>query len=285
MGPTGQPPEIFDRRRRRALRERAAGRHGDSFLWHYVAEELAERLAMVSRDFKRGLVIGPMAGFAAAIIADRQCALSFACVCNAENKGAIVAEEDLLPFDPQTFDLVIAAGTLDSVNDLPGALVQIRRILMPDGLFLGHMFGAGSLATLKSLMIGADGDMAAPHIHPQIDLRSAADLLSRAGFALPVADGDVMQVRYGGWRSIVSDVRDAGIGNALAGPRRYLGKGAPARLDAEWQRCADSLGKCDEQFTHLFLTGWTPSPDQQKPARRGTGKVSLAAVLPSSAKT
>lgn len=281
METSGQPPEIFDRRRRRAMRERAARWSGEQFLWDYIASELAERLALVTRDFEHVLVIGPMAGRADAIIAGRNCTLRSACLSPAEAVGAVEAEEDRLPFKPQSFDLVIAAGTLDSVNDLPGALVQIRRILKPDGLFLGHMFGAGSLSTLKSLMMEADGDAARAHIHPQIDLRSAADLLSRAGFALPVADSDVVPVRYGNWRSIIRDVRSTGIGNALAGPSVYLGKAWPERLDAAWQRQSDDDGKLIERFVHIFLSGWTPAPNQPKPAARGSGTVSLTSVFPS----
>lgn len=285
MDHSGNPPEIFDRRRRRALRERAARRGGDGFLWQYVASELTERLDLVSRDFKRALIIGPMAGYATAILGHRQCAVSFSGLSKDEIQSAVISEEDQLRFDSQSFDLVIAGGTLDSVNDLPGALVQIRRILKPDGLFLGHMFGAGSLSTLKSLMMAADRDLAAPHIHPQIDLRSAADLMSRAGFALPVADSDILPVRYRDWRQIIADVRNAGIGNALAGQRRYPGRSMPARMDTEWRRCADQAGKLEEQYVHLFLSGWAPSPDQPKPARRGSGAVSLSSVLPPPTKT
>lgn len=279
MNEAGAPPEIFDRQRRTALRARAARRGGEEFLWRYVSDELTERLALVSRHFEHALIVGPMGGYAAAIIGDRPCMLTFTSLTDAGMAETVIAEEDRLPFGPASFDLVIAAGTLDSVNDLPGALVQIRRILKPDGLFLGHMFGAGSLATLKSVMMAADGDAAAPHIHPQVDLRSAADLLSRAGFALPVADGDTMTVRYSSWHSIVTDLRDAGVGNALAGPRRYPGKDMPARLDAGWLRRAEAAGKLEEQFVHLFLSGWAPSPDQPRPAQRGSGAVSLASVL------
>lgn len=279
-----RPPEIFDRQRRRALRERAIRRNGDGFLWRYIAEELAERLTLVTRQFENALIIGPMASHSAEIMAARQSNLSFACLSAAEHGDAVITEEDRLPFVPHSFDLVVAAGTLDSVNDLPGALVQIRRCLKPDGLFLGHMFGAGSLATLKSLIMAAEEDVATAHIHPQIDLRSAADLLSRAGFALPVADTDIARVRYSEWRSIVADIRDAGIGNALNGPRRYLGKRMMSRVDAEWNARADGFGKLEEQFTHLFLSGWAPSPSQQRPAQRGSASVSLASVLPSSEK-
>lgn len=281
MEPSGRPPEIFDRRRRRAMRRRATRQPGDRFLWEHVADELAERLALVTRDFQNVLFIGPMANYAPAIMAERPCTPVFACLSADEAIGAIEAEEDQLPFDAHSFDLVIAAGTLDSVNDLPGALVQIRRILKPDGLFLGHVFGAGSLSTLKSLMMEADGDAARAHIHPQIDLRSAADLLSRAGFALPVADSDVLPVRYRDWRSIIRDMRNAGIGNALAGPRAYMGKNWPDRLDATWRRQADASRKLTEQFVHIFLSGWAPAANQPKPAPRGSGTVSLTSVFPS----
>jgi NADH dehydrogenase [ubiquinone] 1 alpha subcomplex assembly factor 5 len=286
MSLDSHPPEIFDRQRRRALRERAGSRAADAFLWGYVADDLAERLAVVTRKFERVLMIGPIAHWQDKILAQVNAKVLHAPLGGSEaiDGGTTPVEEDRLPFDPASFDLVIAAGTLDSVNDLPGALIQIRRILRPDGLFLGHMFGAGTLATLKSMMLAAEQDIAAPHIHPQIDLRSAADLLARAGFALPVADQDVMTVRYAEWRSIVSDLRDAGIGNALAGPRRYLGKRFTRRLDTGWASRADEQGKAEEYFTHLFLSGWAPSSEQPQPARRGSGQLSLAAILPSSIK-
>lgn len=274
------PPEIFDRQRRRALRERAAGRAGDMFLWRQIADDIAERLSMVTRTFADILVIGPIAPWLQEILPP-EAAITHGALSDGEGFGSTTqrVEEDRLPYPPEHFDLVIAAGTLDSVNDLPGALVQTRRVLRPDGLFLGHMFGAGSLAILKSTLLEAEGDSPAPHIHPQIDLRSAADLLVRAGFKLPVADLDVTEVRYTNWRSIVSDVRDAGIGNALAGPRRYLGKDIGARLDDAFTHRVDAQGRVAEYFTHLYLSGWSPSIDQPKPAKRGSGQVSLADFL------
>lgn len=278
MNPDTQPPEIFDRRRRRALRERAGSRQDDGFLWEYIAGELAERLAPVTRDFRSVLIIGPICRFQDTVLGGRQCDVVTAPL----SEGDPVIEEDRLPFDAESFDLVISAGTLDSVNDLPGALVQIRRILKPDGLFLGHMFGAGTLASLKALMLAAEEERAAPHIHPQIDLRSAADLLSRAGFALPVADQDIMPVRYSNWHKLVDDIRNAGVGNALAGSRRFLGKDIASRLNSEWALRLGSSTKIEETYVHIHLSGWAPSPDQPQPAKRGSGKVSLAAILPPS---
>lgn len=274
------PPEIFDRQRRRALRQRASRRQGDMFLWQQIAHDLADRLAMVTRRFDHALIIGPIAKWRQELLPqDVRYTHASLSEGEASSDGTIPIEEDRLPFDPAQFDLVIAAGTLDSVNDLPGALVQIRRILRPDGLFLAHMFGAGSLSTLKSMFLEADRDHVVPHVHPQIDLRSAADLIVRAGFSLPVADIDMTEVRYANWRSIVSDIRDTGIGNALAGPRHYLGRDIGARLDSIFQNRADDQGRVTEFYAHLYLSGWAPSENQPKPARRGSGQVSLADFL------
>jgi SAM-dependent methyltransferase len=274
------PPEIFDRRRRHALRARAIGRSGDDFLWHHIAQDMAERLSAVTRTFEHALIIGPIGRWYGQILPPNvPCTLAPLRDVVAENDAPVALEEDRLPFTPGSFDLVISAGTLDSVNDLPGALIQIRRILRPDGLFLGHMFGAGTLAMLKAMLLEADADRVTPHIHPQIDLRSAADLIVRAGFTLPVADQDTTAVRYGDWRSIVSDIRDAGVGNALAGPRNYLGKDVAARLEYAFAARADAQGKVTESFAHIYLSGWAPSENQPRPAKRGSGQVSLADIL------
>lgn len=280
------PPEIFDRRRRHALRARAAGRSRDDFLWHNIAQDMTERLSAVTRTFEHALIIGPIGRWQTEILPPNvPCTLAplrdtnVGAAADTANDAPIALEEDRLPFLPGSFDLVISAGTLDSVNDLPGALIQIRRLLRPDGLFLGHMFGAGTLGTLKAMLLEADADRVTPHIHPQIDLRSAADLIVRAGFTLPVADQDMSAVRYGNWRSIVSDIRDAGVGNALAGPRSYLGKDIALRLDHAFVARADAHGKVTEGFAHIYLSGWAPSENQPRPAKRGSGQVSLADIL------
>lgn len=274
------PPEIFDRRRRHALRARAAGRSKDDFLWQHIAQDMAERLSAVTRTFEHALIIGPIGRWQGQILPPNvPCTLAPLRDVPAEGDAPVAVEEDRLPFTPGSFDLVISAGTLDSVNDLPGALVQIRRILRPDGLFLGHMFGAGTLGALKAMLLEADADRVTPHIHPQIDLRSAADLIVRAGFTLPVADQDTIAVRYGDWRSMVSDIRDAGVGNALAGPRNYLGKDVATRLEHAFAARADAQAKVTESFAHIYLSGWAPSENQPRPAKRGSGQVSLADIL------
>lgn len=269
------PPEIFDRRIRRAMQRRAHHRNvSRHFLWDILAEDLADRLACTTRAFEKCLIIGPLSRQAESMTGSKA----------AEIALLPFAEEDRLGIEPGSFDLIIAAGTLDSVNDLPGALVQIRRALRPDGLFLGAMFGAGTLASLKKAMMIADGTRTMPHIHPQIELRLAADLLARAGFAMQVADRVGTDVRYGDWRRLAHDMRDAGVGNCLSGRRAFLGHDYINRLDAAWSTLRDDDGKVSERFEFLHLSGWAPSPDQPKAARRGSGKISLAALLDKSDK-
>jgi NADH dehydrogenase [ubiquinone] 1 alpha subcomplex assembly factor 5 len=278
-------PQIFDRTRRIALRNRA-GRRGvaSPFLWHYIAEDLADRLVDVRRDFPDVLIIGPMTAFPDIILGGAMqqgsaVTLAALSIAEATQRGSIVIQEDNLPFDPASFDLIITAGTLDSVNDLPGALVQMRRCLRPDGLLLGSLFGAGTLMRLKAAIMAAEGDRIVPHIHPQIDLRSAADLLSRAGFALPVADQDILPVRYGSMSRLIDDLRDMGVGNALSGRHHYFGKAALGRLMKIWDGMAGADKKVEEHYVLINISGWAPSPDQPKPAKRGSGKVSLASAL------
>lgn len=262
-------PLIFNNRRRIAIRSRAVARGVEkSFLLQYMANELGERLADVSRNFEHVLLLGPVAIFADQILGERRPKVT----------GDIFQDEEVLPYQQSSFDLILSAGTLDSVNDLPGALVQIRRALKPDGLFLGTLFGAGSLQTLKSTMLKADGAHVQPHIHPQIDLRAISDLIMRAGFALPVTDIDKLSVHYQDWRRLVSDLRDAGVSNALSGQRRFA-RSLPAALDKAWHALCEPDGRACEVFHFLQLSGWAPAPSQPKPAARGSGRVSLASVL------
>lgn len=281
-GQKRQVPEIFDSRRRRALRARAGMRGTrDQFIWHHMAEDISERLKYVKRDFSDILIIGPLTEFAEMILGPDRPRPVCVRLTDSEILSAdmILADEDRLPFAPESFDLIITAGTLDSVNDLPGALVQMRRILRKDGLLLANIFGTGTLSTLKQMMLTADGDRPAPHIHPQIDLRNAADLLVRTGFALPVVDQDMLTVRYGDLRRLLSDIRDMGVGNALAGNRPYFGKAGWHRLLSLWENSRDNQGKVEERFNLIHISGWAPSPDQPKPAKRGSATVSMADFL------
>ena len=200
----------------------------------------------------------------------------------ASRHGAVQCDEDRLPFGNERFDLIVSVGTLDTVNDLPGALLLIRKALRPDGLFLAACAGAGNLPRLRGALAAADAlrDSAAPHIHPQIDVRSAGDLLTRAGFALPVADCQEVLVRFPTLHGLVDDLRAMGATNCLERRARVpILRAGLAAATVEFMRHAERDGKVSERFQILYLTGWSPSPDQPRPARRGSGSRSLADVL------
>jgi SAM-dependent methyltransferase len=276
----------FDRDLRRIRRDRAAAAAGEAdYLLARAADELIERLAIVKREFSRALVLGS----AHAGLAERLRARGIEVVAAdagarfAAAAGGVQGDEDRLPFPPGAFDLVVSLGVLDSVNDLPGALVLVRRALKPDGLFLGAFAGAGSLPRLRRAMQAAEeaeGLPASPRIHPQIDLRAAGDLLARAGFALPVVDGETVTVRFGALTRLVADLRAMGATNILRSrSSRPLGRLGLAAAAADFAAAAGPDGKTAERFEIVYLIGWAPSPDQPRPARRGSATASLAEAL------
>lgn len=272
----------FDRRLRRLRRDRAAARSGEAdYLHRLAADELIERLDFVKRDFRLALDLGCAGGYLAGRLRERGLDVT---PCDsgaafARSAGGVQADEDRLPFADRAFDLVVSVGALDSVNDLPGALLLARRALRPDGLFLAAFAGAGSLSRLRRAMLAADSVAggAAARIHPQIDVRAAGDLLSRAGFALPVVDSQPVDVRFPSLMGLVRDLRAMGATNILAARSRPpLGRHALAAAIADFGEGGD---KTTERFEILHLLGWSPSPDQPRPARRGSGTVSLAEAL------
>lgn len=275
------PRILFSHDRRRlamARGQRMAAKHGGAFLSEHMAEEIIERLSWVNRSFADALVIG----HAPAMVVDALAARGIT-VTRAGPVGMDVAcEEDALPFAPASFDLVLAIGTLDSVNDLPGALIQINRSLRPDGLMMAAMIGAGSLPRLKAAMLAADeagGRGVAAHIHPQIDVRAAGDLLQRARFAMPVADSDTLMVRYSALPALVRDLRCHGWTNVLASAAPPVGRAGLIAALQNFAEAAEADGKTAERFEIVYLSGWAPSPDQPKPAKRGSATTSLAGVL------
>ena len=275
----------FDRRLRRVRRDRAAERFDQAdYLHRLVADEMVERLDPVRRGFARALDLGSGGPYLAERLRGRGIEVVAADpgFLFARARDGVQCDEDRLPFGDGTFDLIVSIGVLDSVNDLPGALLLIRRALQPDGLFLGAMAGAGSLPRLRSAMLAADEAEggAAPHIHPQIDVRAAGDLLTRAGFALPVADVDTREVRFPDLLTLVRDLRAMGATNMLAArARKPVGRIGLAAAMADFAAHAEADGKTRERFEIIHLLGWAPSPDQPKPAPRGSATVSLAQVL------
>lgn len=276
--PPVKAPAIFDPRARRRSRDRSAAVFADhSFLRDAMLDGIADRLAAVTRHFPDMLDLGCFDGGYASPPGTRVARLDpgfrFARIA-----GGIQADEDRLPFADGSFDAVVSAGVLDQVADLPGALVLARRALRPDGLFLAALIGAGSFPRLRAALRQAEGDRPVARLHPQIDVRSAGDLLVRAGFALPVADIETLEVGYGSFGRLLDDLRGAALTNTLV-ERHSLGRGALARAADAFAAAADPDGRTRERIEILFLTGWAPDPSQPRPARRGSGSASLAEAL------
>lgn len=269
--------EIFSRAARRRRRDRAApGYVGFAFLREHMLEGLLERLDAVKREFRDVLDLGSFAGdlqIPGARIARVDAGFSFA-----RAAGGVQADEDRLPFADASFDLVISAGVLDQVNDVPGALALARRVLRPDGLFLGAFAGAGTLSTLRACIKEAEAEHPAARFHPQIDVRSAGDLLSRAGFALPVSDVESLVVRYAGLPNLLRDLRGMAATNLLPNPAP-LTRETLVRTSAAFADRAEEDGRTPERFEIVYLTGWAPDPSQPKAARPGSATASLADAL------
>jgi SAM-dependent methyltransferase len=271
------PPDLFDRAARRRRRDRAAPHWADhDFLRAVMVEGIEERLAAVTRPFAEALDIGA-ADATLTVPAARMARIDPGRVFARATSG-VQGDEDRLPFADASFDAVVSAGVLDQVGDLPGALSLIRRVLRPDGLFVGAFVGAGSLPALRSAFRIAEADRPAARFHPLVDVRSAGDLLVRAGFTLPVADVETLDVRYKSLGRLLDDVRGMAGSNVLAS-RTPLGRTTLARAAAAFAEAADADGRTTERFQILFLTGWAPDPSQPKPARRGSATASLAAAI------
>lgn len=272
------PPDIFDRARRRVRRDRAAPRFGDfAFIRDWMLDGIAERLDAVRRDFSDVLDLGSFdGGFVAppgAQVTRIDAGARFAALA-----GGMQGDEDQPHFPDASFDLIVSAGVLDSVNDLPGALALARRALRPDGLFLGAFLGGATLSTLRAVLLEAEADRPAARVHPQVDVRSAGDLLVRAGFALPVADVETLNVRYASLFDLARDLRGMAATSLLPGTAP-LTRETLARAAALFAARADAEGRTAERFDAIFVTGWAPDPSQPKPARRGSATASLAEAL------
>jgi NADH dehydrogenase [ubiquinone] 1 alpha subcomplex assembly factor 5 len=269
----------FDRRAVRLHRDRAApilGAH--DFLFAEAAERLADRLDDITRRFPLALDLGCHDGVLARTLKGRggietlvQMDLSPAMAARAARFGpAVAADEERLPFAERRFDAVLSCLSLHWVNDLPGALIQARLALKPDGLFLAVMLGGGSLGELRRALLEAEIEAkggASPRVSPFADLRDAAALLQRAGFAMPVADLDQLRVTYENPLGLLRDLRGMGETNALAArPRSFTSRsvlaGAASRYAAE-----AAAGRISASFQLLFLTAWAPSAGMKQPSR------------------
>ena len=282
--------EIFDsellvRRKRRAL---AAAVPGASFLLDRAAEDLGERLATVERRFDKAAALFSTTRQPRDVVLASGKAGS---VLRVEADAALLGGDagrvgslDRIPLDAESIDLAVSLLALHEANDIPGALIQIRRALRPDGLFLGAMAGGGTLAELRESLIAAETELyggASPRVAPFTDVRDAGALLQRAGFALPVADVETLTVRYDTMFGLMQDLRAMGATNALVdrsrrpGSRRLFARAA--EIYAE--RFADADGRIRATFAFIWMSGWAPHASQQKPLKPGSATVSLTEIL------
>ncbi|MBR9973601.1 methyltransferase domain-containing protein [Magnetospirillum sulfuroxidans] len=285
---------IFDRSLLRKRRDRAAaGFAAHDFLVREAAERLADRLSDVIRSFPLALDLGCHTGELADTLDGRggiktlvQCDLSprMAAKAAANGQPTLAADEEWLPFADNSFDLVLSCLSLHWVNDLPGALVQIRRVLKPDGLFLGLMLGGETLADLRHCLneaeLAEEGGIS-PRISPMTDVRDMGRLLQRAGFSLPVADADHISVSYGDAMRLLADLRGMGETNAVAEQRKTLTRRSTLlRALALYQdKFATADGRIPVDFHLVAVTGWKPHHSQPQPLPPGTGHVPLADIL------
>lgn len=266
---------------RQRKRHARAGFREAAFLHRRAAADLAERLEAIPRQFERVLALGGE-GLVSAEIAQRpELAARIGHVIEASLADV---DPEHLPFAVGAFDLIVAPLALHWVNDLPGALVQMRLALKPDGLLLASMFGGETLNELRLSLLEAEAEItggAAMRVAPFADLQDIAGLLQRAGFALPAADRDVVIVRYREPMRLLADLRAMGETAALAErPPRTLSRRILARaFEIYRQRFADDDGRVRARFEILTATGWSPHESQQKPLKPGSAKTRLADAL------
>lgn len=280
-------PQIFDRQAQRRFLDRAIRSGFETFLVDRAAGELIDRLSTVKRRFERALDLGtPSPSVFSALQSSEAVGtvIRAAPSIAAARPGDIVTDEEYLPFAPASFDLVASVMSLQNINDLPGTLAQVRRVLRPDGLFLAAFAGGNTLTELRQSLATAESECeegVSPRVSPFADLRDLGGLLQRAGFALPVADVDTVTVRYGNPLSLMQDLRAMGLSNALQERRKQ-----PLRRTTLMRACAFYLerfaapdGRMPATFDILWLSGWAPHESQQKPLKPGSAKMRLADVL------
>jgi SAM-dependent methyltransferase len=286
------PPILFDRALHRRRLDRAAARYAEAdFLKARAAGDAVERLESIMRSFPVAVDLGARTGVFAKLLAQSPARERVGRLIEADlsaamlgQRGGVQLDEERLPFADESLDLVVSTLSLHWTNDLPGALVQIRRALKPDGLFIGALLGGTTLMELRQALLRAEAELsdgAGLRVSPFADVLDGAALLQRAGFALPVADLDRVTVRYGHALELIRDLRAMGETNVLADrSRRPLSRQVLARAcDIYEETFAQPDGRLPATFDIITLTGWAPHPDQQQALRPGSAKMRLADAL------
>jgi SAM-dependent methyltransferase len=269
-------PILFDRAMLRARQARAMRSGPAAFLLDRVAEEMAERLRAVLREFRDAADLGTVGEQVRNALTGRVGSLAHVDLPDVESQGLALA--------PESLDLVVSALAFQFVNDLPGVLAQIRRALKPDGLLLAAMLGGDTLTELRQCFAAAEAECeggVSPRVAPFADLRDVGALLQRAGFALPVTDVDRIVVRYDSALGLMADLRRMGATNILVERRRTPTRRATLLRMAQIynERFADPDGRIRATFDVIWLSGWAPHESQQKPLQPGSAKASLAEAV------
>lgn len=288
------PPLLFDRARLARNRDRASASFDEyAFLKFRESTQLLDRLRDSPREFEHALDFGAHTGQASQALQDSgsvqqitalELSTKMRAALTGQGINAISSDDELLPFEAHTFDLVVSVLALHWANDLPGLLNQFRTVLKPDGLFLGCLFGGGTLSELRSALIEAESEITggvSPRLSPLPSLQDMAGLLQRARFALPVADVERVTVRYEHPMKLLQDLKGMGEQAAFAQRegqvRRPLSRRILARMfEIYQQRFSDPDGKVRASFEIVWLSGWAPAEGQPKPLKPGSGKFSLA---------
>ncbi|MCV3238543.1 methyltransferase domain-containing protein [Mesorhizobium sp. ZC-5] len=275
---------ILERKRRALARADASA----GFLMDRAVDDLSERLATIERHFDKAVAAFCVTRTAAdAITASGKVGEVIRIEADPAFLGCDagrLATGEHLPLEPESVDLLVSLLALQDANDIPGALIQIRRALRPDGLFLGAFSGAGTLVELRESLLAAETEIlggASPRVIPFTDVRDAGGLLQRAGFALPVTDVETVTVRYDTMFGLIRDLRAMGATNALAARSRRPGTRRLFQRAAEIyaERFSDADGRIRATFSFIWMSGWAPHGSQQKPLKPGSAEVSLTKAL------
>ncbi|MGN6549077.1 MAG: methyltransferase domain-containing protein [Pararhizobium sp.] len=275
---------VFDRAliAARARRAGAAATAGADFLLRRAADDLGSRVSIVERRFEAAGILDDPTGVVAAAVGAARNVSGLRPIAVAMAEAGAVSER--IAEEPATFDLIVSALGLHLVNDTPGLLLQIRRLLKPDGLFLAAIPAAGTLQELRESLLAAEAETtggASPRVIPFGDVRDYGALLQRAAFALPVADVETLTVRYDTLFDLICDLRAMGMTNPLVDrSRRHVGRaffGRAAEIYAE--RFSDPDGRIRATFSFVYLSGWAPHESQQTPLKPGSARSRLADAL------
>lgn len=282
---------IFDQDLVTANRLRARRRleTGTDFLLEIAARELSERLSLVERRFEHAVELHGGTGATARLALqtgkiDTLDRIETHQDFSADGDALTVAPFEAVPLEPQSVNLVLSPLALHLTNDTPGVLVQIRRALKPDGLFLAAIPGAGTLGELRDVLLTTEVELqggASPRVIPFPDIRDVGALLQRAGFTLPVVDEESYTVRYDNLFALMRDLKAMGMANPLIGrSRKPVGRAFFLKAAERYaERYADPDGRIRATFSIIYVSGWAPHESQQKPLKPGSAKMRLADAL------